>query len=63
MMASNKISLQVRLDESTHSKLKTIAEQELRSLNSQIEYFVIKGIQKYEKENGTVAETDNVITK
>lgn len=53
-MASSRVALQVRFDESTHSKLKKLAEKELRSLNSQIEYFVIKGIQKYEKENGVI---------
>ncbi|WP_407399903.1 hypothetical protein [Anaerovibrio sp.] len=53
-MASSRIALQVRLDESTHAKLKQISELELRSLNSQIEYFVIKGIQKYETDNGAI---------
>ncbi|KHM53095.1 hypothetical protein SAMN02745671_01960 [Anaerovibrio lipolyticus DSM 3074] len=55
-MASSRIALQVRLDESTHAKLKQISELELRSLNSQIEYFVIKGIQKYENDNGPIIE-------
>ena len=55
-MVSNRIALQVRFDESTHSKLKQISELELRSLNAQIEYFVIKGIQKYENDNGPLDE-------
>ena len=50
-MATNKVALQVRLDEKVHAKLRIVAEEEVRSLNSQIEYFVIKGIQKYDQEN------------
>lgn len=49
-----KIALQVRLDESTHQKLKSISEKELRSLNAQLEYFVIQGIKAYELENGSI---------
>ena len=52
-MASYKVALQVRLDEQTYTKLKKISADELRSLNAQIEYFVIKGIQQYEKEHPT----------
>ena len=54
-MAPNKVALQVRLDEKVHAKLRIVAEEEVRSLNSQIEYFVIKGIQKYEQENGIIS--------
>ena len=50
-MATNKVALQVRLDEKVHAKLRIVAEEEVRSLNSQIEYFVI---QKYEQENGLI---------
>ncbi len=53
-MATNKVALQVRLDEKVHAKLRIVAEEKVRSLNSQIEYFVIKGIQKYEQENGII---------
>ena len=41
-MATNKVALQVRLDEKVHAKLRIVAEEEVRSLNSQIEYFVIR---------------------
>ena len=54
-MATNKVALQVRLDEKVHAKLRIVAKEEVRSLNSQIEYFVIKGIQKYEQENGIIS--------
>ena len=53
-MATNKVALQVRLDEKVHAQLRIVAEEEVRSLNSQLEYFVIKGIQKYEQENGMI---------
>lgn len=55
-MAENKIALQLRLDESAHKKVKAISEKELRSLNSQLEYFILKGISNYEKENGPIAQ-------
>lgn len=42
-----KIALQLRLEEETHSKLKEIADKELRSLNAQIEYFILKGIENF----------------
>ena len=57
-MAGRKIALQLRLDEKAHSKLKIIAEKELRSLNSQLEYFIKQGIEGYEKELGVVANQD-----
>lgn len=50
----SKIALQVRLEEATHQKLKIIADNELRSLNSQLEYFVLQGIKSYETEHGSI---------
>lgn len=47
----SKVALQLRLEEETHAKLKEISEKELRSLNAQIEYFILKGIENYEREN------------
>ncbi len=44
-----KISLQLRLDENLHKELKLIADKELRSLNSQIEYFILKGVEEFKK--------------
>ena len=57
-MAGRKVALQLRLDEKAHSKLKVIAERELRSLNSQLEYFIIRGIEVYEKEFGPIEEQE-----
>lgn len=47
----SKVSLQLRLEEETHAKLKEISEKELRSLNAQIEYFILYGIANYEREH------------
>ena len=51
---SEKVILQIRLDEKTHSKTKVIAEKELRSLNAQMEYFILKGVEFYEKDQGSI---------
>ena len=55
-MPGKKIALQLRLDENAHRKLKIIAERELRSLNSQLEYFIQRGIKSYEREFGPVED-------
>lgn len=57
-MARDRIAFQVRLEESTHKKLKYIADKELRNLNSQLEYYVLKGIENYEKEHGPIPPSD-----
>ncbi|MBQ3853117.1 MAG: hypothetical protein II778_00275 [Anaerovibrio sp.] len=57
-MASNKVALQVRFEEQTYTKLKKISSDELRSLNAQIEYFVIKGIQQYEEQHNTLEKAN-----
>ena len=57
-MASPKVATQIRLDEVTHKKVKYISEKKLRSLNSQMEYFIIKGIEQFEKENGVISLSD-----
>ena len=49
-----KVAMQIRLDEDTHRKLKVISEKELRSLNAQMEYFIIKGIEAFEDEYGYI---------
>ena len=53
----SKVALQIRLEENTHQKLKQIADEELRSLNAQLEYFVLKGIKEYELNHGQLSET------
>lgn len=57
-MAENKIALQLRIDEIIHKKVKVISSKELRSLNSQLEYFILKGVQEFEKQNGVISDED-----
>ena len=45
---AKKIALQLRLDEELHQKVKEIADKELRSINAQLEYFILKGITDFE---------------
>lgn len=54
----SKIAFQLRIDENTHNKAKYISEKELRSINSQYEYFILKGIEAFEKEHGEISITD-----
>ena len=49
-----KIAFQLRLDEDTHRRIKAIAEKEMRSLNAQIEYMLLEGIERYEKAHGAL---------
>lgn len=53
-MTVTKIATQIRLDETVYKKCKYICAKELRSLNSQMEYFILKGVELYEEEHGTV---------
>lgn len=50
----SKVATQMRYDYELYEKTKIIAEAELRSLNAQIEYFMKKGIEAYEKEYGPI---------
>ena len=47
-------STQIRLNEELYEKLRLISGKELRSLNAQMEYLLLKGVEQYEKENGTI---------
>ena len=53
-MDISKMSTNFRIDETAYKKVKIIAKNENRSINSQMEYFVIKGIKEYEKENDKI---------
>lgn len=53
-MKESTVAFQLRIKESTHRKLRAISSTELRSLNNQIEYFLLKGIADYEAANGPV---------
>ncbi len=50
----NRIATQIRVNEIAYKKTKYIAQQENRNTNAQIEYFIKKGIEAYEKANGSI---------
>ena len=56
---SNRIASQYRFNETLHAKSKVIAEKENRNLNSQLEYFIKKGVEQYEAENGEIILNEN----
>ena len=51
---SDKTTTQIRVDTLTYEKTRLIAKRELRSVNNQIEYFMMKGVETYEKERGVI---------
>ena len=53
-MAISKIQTGLRIDETTYGKLKTLSENENRSLNNLIEYILKSYLSDYEKENGSI---------
>lgn len=59
MATNNKIATQMRYDETLYKKTKIIAENEMRTINAQLEYFMKKGVEAYEKEHGTISLLDN----
>lgn len=48
---SNKTVISLRLNENLYSQIKEISEKELRSINAQIEYFILKSVEDYNKNN------------
>lgn len=53
-----RIATQVRLDEIAYKKTKVIAKRESRNTNSQIDYFIKKGVEAYEAEHGVIQLSD-----
>ena len=53
-MDLSKMSTNFRVDEIAYKKTKVISKKEKRSINSQLEYFVIKAVQDYEKTHGEI---------
>ena len=53
-MDLSKVSTNFRIDEHIYEKTKKIASKEKRSINSQMEYFVLKGVDAYEKAHGKI---------
>lgn len=50
-----RVQTQVRIDETVYQKVKVIAKSESRNTNSQIEYFLKKGVEQYEADHGEIA--------
>ena len=57
--STRRISSQIRMKQETFDKLKIIAIQQNRSLNTQMEFFILKGIEHYEAEHGKVEIPNN----
>ncbi|MBO5069910.1 MAG: hypothetical protein J6C37_06065 [Roseburia sp.] len=55
----DRISTQIRINETIYKKTKYIATQESRNTNSQIEYFIKLGVEAYEKEHGTISLSES----
>ncbi|MBX6361975.1 MAG: Arc family DNA-binding protein [Acidobacterium ailaaui] len=53
-MVTDKRQFTLRIKESVFQKIEAIAEKEKRSATMQIEYFIEKAIEEYEKENGPI---------
>lgn len=53
-----KVATQMRYDEALYEKTKIIAENEFRSVNAQIEYFIKLGVEAYEKQHGPITLSD-----
>ncbi len=51
----NRVSMQLRINETLHAKTKKIAMLESRNTNSQIEYFVKLGVDAYEAKHGPIS--------
>jgi len=53
-MDLSKTSTNFRIDETVYKKTKIIAKEEKRSINGQLEYFIIQGVKEYENINGEI---------
>jgi len=51
-----KIQTGLRIDEKTYGKLKTLSQQEGRTLNNLVEFIIRQYLSDYEKEHGPVPE-------
>lgn len=56
-MATNKIQTGLRINEQNYQKLKTLCQQENRSINNLVEYIIQKYLDTYETENGSIPLT------
>jgi predicted HicB family RNase H-like nuclease len=54
MMKNYKVPTNIRIDENIHAKIKYIAEEERRSLNSAVEFAVEQYIKSFEEKHGEI---------
>lgn len=54
----NRVSTQVRLDETVWNKIKVIAQKENRNANAQLNHFAQQAVEAYEKQYGAVEVTN-----
>lgn len=50
----DRIATQIRVNEVVYQKVKVIARVESRNTNAQIEYFLKKGVEEYERQYGPI---------
>ena len=55
----NRTKTQLRIDKTLCAKVHAIADMETRNFNSQLEYFIKKGVEEYERINGSVPVPDS----
>lgn len=55
-MAVIKIQTGLRIDETTYGKLKTIAQNESRTLNNLVEHIIRQYLCEYESQHGEIPE-------
>lgn len=58
-MATAKIQTGLRLEEEAYEKLKTLSNQEGRSLNNLVEYIIRLYLEDYEAKNGPLARSQD----
>lgn len=51
----NRASFQLRINRTLRDKMAVIAARENRSMNSQIEYAIIRHVEDYEREHGPIS--------
>ena len=57
-MKNPTVSFSLRINQELYDKLKYISKKEMRSVNSQYEYFLLQCVEQYEKEKGTIVAQD-----
>lgn len=60
MATKKKVATQIRLDEDLYELVKGIAEEEMRSINAQMEYFIKAGAERHLVDRKSVLEKINL---